>query len=97
MRVKPLISTNLDPGCEQVLDIQDPQEDCVPDGAYGGGEGAQQDLPAVPADVLAPGLQGAHLHQRAGRADEHGGALAPEDRLWPGCRGQPGRHRQVRL
>ena len=57
----------------QVLDFQDPQEDRVFDRADGGSEGSEQDMPAVPADVLAPGLQGAHLHQRPGRADEHGG------------------------
>ena len=65
----------------QVLDFQDPQEDRVFDRADGGSEGSEQDMPAVPADVLAPGLQGAHLHQRPGRADEHGREVEAEDRL----------------
>ena len=55
--------------------------DRVADRADGGREGALQDVPALPADVLAAGPQGAHLHQRPRRADEHGGAVAPEDRL----------------
>ena len=43
----------------QVLDFQDPQEDRVSDGADGGSQGAEQDVSAVPAHVLASGLQGA--------------------------------------
>ena len=52
-------------------------------------------MPAVPADVLAPGVQGAHLHQRPGRADEHGGEVEAEDRLWPRRGRQPGRDWKV--
>ena len=55
--------------------------DRVADRADGGREGALQDVPALPADVLAAGPQGAHLHQRPRRAHEHGRAVAPEDRL----------------
>ena len=43
---------------DQVLDLQDQQEDCVADWADGGRQGAEQDLPALPADVLATGIQG---------------------------------------
>ena len=39
----------------KVLDLQDQQEDCVADRADGRTQGAQQDLPALPAHVLAPG------------------------------------------
>ena len=80
----------------QVLDIQDPQEDRVAHRADGRGEGSVQDMPVVPVDVLAPGLQGAHLHQRSGGADEHGGEVAAEDRLRPGGCRQPGRDREMR-
>ena len=61
------------------MDLQDSQEDCVSDGADGGCEGSLQDLPVIPVDVLAPGLQGAHLHQRLGGADEHGGKVETKD------------------
>ena len=40
------------------MDLQDQQEDCVLDGVDGGGEGTVQDLPALPAHVLATGIQG---------------------------------------
>ena len=80
----------------QILDIQDPQEDCVSHRADGRGEGSLQDVPVVPADVLAAGLQGADLHQRPGGADEHGGEVEAEDGLRPGGCGQPGRDREVR-
>ena len=80
----------------QILDIQDPQEDCVSHRADGRGEGSLQDVPVVPADVLAAGLQGADLHQRPGGADEHGGEVEAEDGLRPRGGGQPGRHREVR-
>jgi len=30
-------------------------------------------------DVLASGLQGAHVNKRLGRAHEHGGEMAPKD------------------
>ena len=43
----------------QVVDLQDQQEDRVSDGADGGSQGAEQDVSAVPAYVLASGLQGA--------------------------------------
>ena len=46
----------------QVVDLQDQQEDRVSDGADGWGESSLQDLPALPADVLATGLQGVHQH-----------------------------------
>ena len=39
----------------QVVDLQDKQEDRVPDGVDGGREGAQQDLPTLPTHVLATG------------------------------------------
>ena len=61
--------------------VKAPISDRVADRADGGREGALQDVPALPADVLAAGPQGAYLHQRPRRADEHGGAVAPEDRL----------------
>ena len=38
-------------------------------------------MSAVPAHLLAGRLQGAHLHQRPGRADEHGGAVAAALRI----------------
>ena len=79
----------------QVLDFQDPQEDRVSDRADGGSEGSEQDMPAVPADVLAPGLQGAHLHQRPGRADEHGREVETEDRLRTSRGRQSGRDWKV--
>ena len=37
------------------MDLQDQQEDRVPDGVDGGREGAQQDLPTLPTHVLAAG------------------------------------------
>ena len=80
----------------QILDIQDPQEDRVAHRADGRREGSVQDLPVVPVDVLAAGLQGADLHQRLGGADEHGGEVEAEDGLRPGGCGQPGRDREVR-
>ena len=80
----------------QVLDIQDPQEDRVAHRADGRCQGSVQDLPVVPADVLAAGLQGADLHQRPGGADEHGGEVEAEDGLRPSGCGQPGRDREVR-
>jgi hypothetical protein len=45
------------------MDLQDQQEDCVADGVDGWREGAQQDLPALPAHVLATGVQGGHATQ----------------------------------
>ena len=42
----------------QVLDLQDPQENRVSDGADGWSQGPEQDVSAVPAHVLAPGIQG---------------------------------------
>ena len=60
--------------------------DRVPDRADGRREGPFQDLPALPADVLAPGSQGAHVDQRPRGADEHGGEVAAKDGLRPGRR-----------
>ena len=79
----------------KVLDIQDSQEDCVTDRADGGCKGSQQDMSAVSAHVLAPGLQGADILQRPGRADEHGGEVEAEDRLWPRRGRQSGRNWKV--
>ena len=42
----------------QIVDLQDQQEDRVSDGADGWGESSLQDLPALPAHVLATGIQG---------------------------------------
>ena len=42
----------------QVLGLQDQQEDCLPHRAHGRRQGPLQDLPALPAHVLAPGIQG---------------------------------------
>ena len=80
----------------QILDIQNPQKDRVSHGADGGSEGSVQDLPVVPVDVLAPGVQGAHLHQRSRGADEHGGEVETKDGLRPGGGGQSGRDWKVR-
>lgn len=52
-------------------------------------------MPVIPTDVLATRIQGAHLDQRPGRVDEHGGKMAPEDRLWPCRRCQSGRNFKV--
>ena len=45
----------------QVVDLQDQQEDRLAHRVDGGGEGALEDLPALPTYVLATGIQG-ELH-----------------------------------
>lgn len=53
----------------------------VADGADGRREGGAQDDADLPDHLLARAAQGAHVHQLARRAHEHGGALATEDHL----------------
>ncbi len=70
----------------QELGLQDQQENSLTHRADGWREGAVQDMPALPADVLAAGTQGTDLDQRTSRAHEHGRALEAENRLWASCR-----------
>lgn len=53
--------------------------------ADGWSEGGPQNLSTLPTDLLADGAEGAHVHEFAGRAHEHGREVEGETWIWA-CR-----------